>query len=134
MDIARMHASPLVFEANLLRFDGTVFGVEILRCTDEAEALRRASQCATRWAAAVRLYQVPYVNEGSDAWDPDAIRFVANVPREAAPLHPALRDAKGITLRAEDAASREAPIAVPPARRRVRQPRVGAELPLAATA
>lgn len=129
-----MHTSPLVFEANLLRFDGTVFGVEILRCADEAEAIRRAGQCATRWAAAVRLFQVPYVNEGSDAWDADEVRFVANVAREAAPLHATARDAKGITRRADATAPGEEPIAVAPAGRRVRPPRVSAELPLAATA
>lgn len=129
-----MHTLPLVFEANLLRFDGTVFGVEILRCADEAEAVRRAGRCATRWAAPVRLYQVPYVKESSAAWAPGEIRFVADVAREAAPLDAAMRNAKGITLRADASkAGDEAPVATP-ARRRARQTRVAAELPLAATA
>jgi hypothetical protein len=129
-----MHTLPLVFEANLLRFDGTVFAVEILCCTDEAEAVRRAGECATRWAAAVRLYQVPCVNTGSEAWQIGETRFVANVARAAAPLHATALEAKGITRRADVAAAHEEQITDAPSSRRTRRSRVAAALPLAATA
>lgn len=69
----------IVYEANLLRIDGTVYGMQILICASEVEALARASHCATRWAASVRLYQVPYIKEGNEPWRKDEIRFVADV-------------------------------------------------------
>lgn len=76
--------SKLVFEANLLRFDGSVYGIEILTCDSEEDALERASRCATKWSAPIRLYQVPYVNQGSEAWTADDMRFVAYVERDTA--------------------------------------------------
>ncbi len=75
-----------IYEANLLRIDGTVYGMEILTCDREADALAGASRCATRWAAPVRLYEVPHVNAENTPWREDEIRFVADIARGPTPF------------------------------------------------
>lgn len=69
----------LVYEAHLMRPDGTVCGCEILECVTEAEVLERAGRYAKQWASPVRLYQVPYVNADGQPWFADEVHFVAQL-------------------------------------------------------
>lgn len=90
----------LVFEANLMRFDGSIYGTQILSCDTEEEALLLASRCAKNWSAPVQLYQVPYVKDSDEAWQAEDIRFVAHVERAASPrIAPHVEPGQRIALR-----------------------------------
>ena len=75
----------IVFEARLLRIDGSSYGTQILVCDAEEEALARASRCARNWSAPIDLYQVPYANQSDEPWQPNQMRFVAHVERDSSP-------------------------------------------------
>ncbi len=69
----------LVYEATVVRPDGTRGRIEILECDTETEAIERASHCAKKWLSPVRLYQVPYVDDSPEAWLNDEIHFVVQL-------------------------------------------------------
>ena len=74
----------LVYEAEGLRKDGSVFGAVVIERQTDGAAIELAQSYADKWDKSVMLYRVPFVHTGHEQWREDQEVFVRGLRPKSA--------------------------------------------------